>query len=433
MFMSFSLMLFVNMWGESALIYVCLGFFFFLKSSEYMFSYVSNYMEVDWAGWVLIMLSIWVIVLSIMSSMNIKNSGKFKKVFMGLNSVLLMFLISSFVFSDYLMFYISFECSLIPILLIILGWGYQPERAQAGIYLLFYTILGSFPLFFFIMYIMDSYGSIYMYMGLNLGSSVLVSIMMLLGFLVKFPMYGVHLWLLKAHVEAPVAGSMILAGVLLKLGGYGILRVLPLLDGHNLVYTMLICFSVWGGLLMSFICLRHMDMKLLIASSSVVHMSMCIMGLLVFSDWGLKGCVMLMLAHGICSSGLFCLANMVYERTASRSMLLSKGLLNLMPTLSMFWFLLIMSNMAAPPTINLLSEIFLVVSGVSWSNYVILVLMFMSFLSGCYSLFLYSLSQHGSYILSNSGLKISVMMEYLVIFLHWAPLNLLILVGWSLI
>nr|AXI98644.1 NADH dehydrogenase subunit 4 [Pseudoniphargus morenoi] len=431
--MGLSLMVLVNMWGESVLIYICLGLVLFLKSSEYRLNCVSGCVEMDWVSWVLTMLTVWVIILSVMSSVNIKTSGKFSGVFMGLNTALLLFLSMSFVFSDYLMFYVSFECSLIPVLLIILGWGYQPERAQAGIYLLFYTIFGSFPLFFLIMYMMDTNGSIYMYGELKLNGSILISVMLLLGFLVKFPMYGVHLWLLKAHVEAPVAGSMILAGVLLKLGGYGILRVLPLLEAQSGIFMMLLCVSMWGGLLMSLICLRHMDMKLLIASSSVVHMSMCIMGLLVFSDWGLKGCVMMMVAHGVCSSGLFCLANMVYERTASRSMLLSKGLLNLMPALSLFWFLLIMMNMAAPPSINLLSEIILIVSAISWSSYVILVLGAMSFFSGAYSLFLYSLSQHGSYILSNGGLKTSGVSEFLVVFLHWAPLNLLILMGWSLI
>nr|CTP93715.1 NADH dehydrogenase subunit 4 [Pseudoniphargus gorbeanus] len=427
------LLVLVSFWGESILFLCLLSLFFFIKSSSYCLMFVGLFYELDMISWVLVMLSVWVICLSIMSSMSIKVYGKFSFLFVGLNMSLLLFLVMSFCFSNYLMFYLSFECSLIPIMLLILGWGHQPERSQAGVYMLFYTIFGSLPLFFLIMCINNFFGGMYMHMYSEMLSGEVFCLMMLLAFLVKFPMYSLHLWLLKAHVEAPVAGSMILAGIMLKLGGYGIIRLLPLLSSSNKMLEMLVCFSVWGGVVMSVICMRQLDMKLLIASSSVVHMCMCISGLFVLNDWGIKGCVFMMLSHGLCSSGLFCLANVVYERTFSRSMAISKGLLNLLPSLSMFWFLLVSANIAAPPTMNLLSELMLIVSLVSWSIITIIMMVGLSFFSGVYSLFLYSLSQHGVYLFSSGTIKVNVILEYMVLFLHWAPLNILILVGCVLI
>lgn len=151
--------------------------------------------------------------------------------------------------------------------------------------MLFYTLFGSLPLFFFIIMGIDA-GCTYIH-------SILVSwphgrfffVFLVGAFLVKFPMYSTHLWLLKAHVEAPVRGSMVLAGVILKLGGYGLVRFLSVWPkGVNYFREFILCLSLWGGVMVRISCLRQIDIKLLIARSSVVHISRCVRGLLVLSD-----------------------------------------------------------------------------------------------------------------------------------------------------
>jgi len=160
----------------------------------------------------------------------------------------------------------------------------------------------------------------------------------MLAFLVKLPIYGVHFWLPKAHVEAPVAGSIILAGVLLKLGGYGVFRVIIMFNFISLSYfnRLIISVSLVGALLVGLICMRQVDIKSLIAYSSVCHMALVIGGLLSFSYWGLRGTLVLMLAHGLCSSGLFCLSNIIYERLFTRRLIIIKGLLLIFPSLSLW-------------------------------------------------------------------------------------------------
>nr|QXG19384.1 NADH dehydrogenase subunit 4 [Drosophila mojavensis sonorensis]DAA06242.1 TPA_exp: NADH dehydrogenase subunit 4 [Drosophila mojavensis] len=390
---------------------------------------ISYFLGSDMLSYGLILLSFWICALMIMASENINKYNNYEKLFLFNILVLLMFLVLTFSSMNLFMFYLFFESSLIPTLFLILGWGYQPERLQAGIYLLFYTLLVSLPMLIGIFYLMNKTGTMNFYLLNNyMFNYDLLYFCLMSAFLVKMPMFLVHLWLPKAHVEAPVSGSMILAGIMLKLGGYGMLRVLSVMQLMNLKYSFIwVSISLVGGVLVSLVCLRQTDLKSLIAYSSVAHMGIVLAGLLTMTYWGMNGSYSLMIAHGLCSSGLFCLANISYERLGSRSLLINKGMLNFMPAMALWWFLLSSANMAAPPTLNLLGEISLLNSIVSWSWISMIMLSLLSFFSAAYTLYLYSFSQHGkifsgAYAFSNGKIR-----EYLLLLLHWLPLNLLIL------
>nr|APT41566.1 NADH dehydrogenase subunit 4 [Micropygomyia chassigneti] len=405
-------------------------FFLFLMDSMKYFSWnkISYLFSIDYLSYGLVFLSIWIICLMMMASEKVIYYKKQEKLFMILLLLLLILLVLTFSTMNIFLFYLFFESSLIPTFFLVLGWGYQPERLQAGLYLLFYTLLASLPLLITIMYLyMDYYSLDYFFLNMVNEFNFYIYLSLILAFLVKMPMFLVHLWLPKAHVEAPIAGSMILAGVLLKLGGYGLIRVLMIIQDYSIKFSYLwMSISLIGGSLVSLLCLCQTDMKSLIAYSSVVHMGIVIGGLMTLTYWGYSGAYGLMIAHGLCSSGLFCLANIIYERSGSRSLLINRGLLTLMPSLALWWFLLSSMNMAAPPSLNLLSEISLLNSIVMWSWLSMIMLFFISFLGAAYTLYLYAYSQHGKYMI-NFGLINSSIREFMLLFLHWFPLNLLIL------
>nr|YP_009138350.1 NADH dehydrogenase subunit 4 [Antheraea frithi]AII03078.1 NADH dehydrogenase subunit 4 [Antheraea frithi] len=400
------------------------------------FSNLSYFFSCDLMSFGLILLSMWICGLMIMSSENLLKMNFYYKFFLMNVIFLLIMLYLTFSVMNLFMFYLFFEGSLIPTLLLIIGWGYQPERIQAGLYLMFYTLFASLPLFLGIFYIFNYMNGfmIYFLKFYNL-NYYLLYMSMVIAFLVKMPMYFVHLWLPKAHVEAPVSGSMILAGIMLKLGGYGLMRVLIFLQKINLKLNYIwLSISLLGGFYISLKCFCQVDIKSLIAYSSVAHMSIVIGGIMVMNYWGFNGSYILMIGHGLCSSGMFCLANISYERLHSRSMYINKGLMNFMPSMSLWWFLLLSSNMAAPPSLNLMGEISLINSLMSWSYFSMILLVLISFFSAGYSLYLFSFTQHGKFYQGLYSFYMGVSREYMMLFLHWMPLNMMILkVDYSMI
>nr|YP_010946474.1 NADH dehydrogenase subunit 4 [Chorisoserrata biceps]WGO57192.1 NADH dehydrogenase subunit 4 [Chorisoserrata biceps] len=426
------LCLFNNIWWlVQSLIFFLMFLFLFNFSGNYYFGSVSYIFGCDYVSYGLILLSIWICVLMLLASSSLYNLNFFFNIFVFIILFLLLMLVCAFSSMGLFSFYLFFESSLIPTLFLIIGWGYQPERLQAGIYLLFYTLLGSLPLLMMIIYLYNFYGGVSYCLMINFYHlNWLMYLCMVMAFLVSMPMYLVHLWLPKAHVEAPVSGSMILAGILLKLGGYGLIRFMSMMVNIGVKYNYIwISLGLMGGLLTSLICLRQTDLKSLIAYSSIAHMGLVIGGLMTLSSWGFGGSYVLMIGHGLCSSGLFCLANICYERVGSRSLLMNKGLLNFMPSMSMWWFMFSSCNMAAPPSLNLLGEVGLINSLVGWSFLTMFILIFLSFFSAVYTLYLYSYSQHGMLFSGLFCCSSGYVREYILLFLHWIPLNLLILVS----
>ncbi len=296
---------------------------------------------------------------------------------------------------DFLVFYLFFEISLIPMFLLIGRWGSKPRRSKAALYLFIYTFFGSLFMLFVIVFLYHWYGTLN-YVNLlekPLDESIqkIIWPAVFFAFAIKIPMFPFHIWLPEAHVEAPTGGSVILAAIFLKMGGYGMLRFLiPLFPDASVYYAPFASIlALMGAVYSSFTALRQIDMKRVVAYSSIAHMNIGLLGLFTLELNGIMGFYYLMIGHGLISGALFFVVGVLYDRYHTRLFLYFSGLVIRMPLLGLFFFVFVLANIGFPGTWNFLGEVFVFFSIMGQSLLKILYLCITIFITALYVLYLY--------------------------------------------
>jgi proton-translocating NADH-quinone oxidoreductase chain M len=312
------------------------------------------------------------------------------------------FLIGVFSILDLLLFYVFFESVLIPMYLIIGVWGSRERKIRAGYFFFLYTLLGSVLMLLGILYIYSITGTtdyeILVSTLFSLKEQKLLWLAFFMSFATKVPMLPAHIWLPEAHVEAPTAGSVILAGVLLKLGTYGLIRFsLPLFPEASFFFTPLVyTISVLGIVYTSFTAIRQTDFKRIIAYTSVAHMNLVIVGLFSFNCIGIEGALLQSLSHGFVASSLFLLIGIVYERHHTRMVKYYGGLAHLMPVYTIYFLFFTMANIGLPGTGSFIGEFLILTGSYSLNTTITFFSATGMVLGGCYSLWLFNRISYGN-------------------------------------
>nr|YP_004222735.1 NADH dehydrogenase subunit 4 [Glaucocystis nostochinearum]ADW83107.1 NADH dehydrogenase subunit 4 [Glaucocystis nostochinearum] len=382
-----------------------LFFWIFFDNSVYQFQFLNSInwipsenfyytVGIDGISLFFIILTTFLIPICVLASWDSikKNFKEFVICFLILESILIL----SFSVLDILLFYIFFESILIPMFLIIGIWGSRERKIRAAYYFFLYTLVGSLFMLLGILLIYFETGTTDLqtlsFIKFSEKRQLLLWLAFFASFSVKVPMIPFHIWLPEAHVESPTAGSLVLAGILLKLGTYGFLRFsLNLFPWATIYFTPLVfTMGVIGIVYGSLTTLRQIDLKKIIAYSSVAHMNFVVLGIFALNLQGIEGSILLMLSHGIVSPALFLAIGVLYDRYKSRILNYYSGLVQVMPLFAIFFGFFTLANISLPTTSSFVGEFLVLLGAFRYNTIAAFIATLGIILGASYSLWLYN-------------------------------------------